>query len=96
MNLSPFELAGLLTHLAVFVVGLGGSVGILPLARGRRSGLGLILMALSMTVLVLQPVFQPRWLPDGWTAIGYVVGFAIALWLLIGPASPKNAGADGE
>lgn len=65
MNLSPFELAGLLTHLAVFVVGLGGSVGILPLARGRRSG------------LALQPVFQPR-------------------WLLIGPASPKNAGADGE
>jgi len=96
VNLSPFELAGLLTHLDVFVVGLGGSVGILPLARGRRSGLGLILMALSMTVLVLQPVFQPRWLPDGWTAIGYVVGFAIPLWLLIGPASPKNAGADGE
>ncbi len=63
MNLSPFELAGPPTHLAVFVVGLGGSI--LPLARGRRSG------------LALQPVFQPR-------------------WLLIGPASPKNAGADGE
>lgn len=75
MNLSPFELAGLLTHLAVFVVGLGGSVGILPLARGRRSGLGLILMALSMTVLVLQPVLQPHWLPDGWTAIGLRGGF---------------------
>lgn len=91
-GLAVFELVGLLTHLAVFAIGLGGSVGLVPLARGRRSGLGLILMALAMTVLVL----RPRWLPGGWAAAGYVGGFAVALWLLIGPTSLTQKGSDGE
>jgi hypothetical protein len=85
---STFELAGLLTHLVVLAVGVGGSVGVLPLARRRRSGLGLILMALSMTILIL----QPRWGLDEWAAVVYVLGFMVALWLLIGPARFAQSG----
>jgi hypothetical protein len=79
---SSFELAGLLTHLIVFVIGIGALVGVVPLARGRRAGLGLVLMALSMTVLVL----EPRWHLGILAAAAYVTGFTIALWLLLGPA----------
>ncbi len=90
--LSPFELAGLLTHLVVLAIGVGGLVGLVPLARGLRSGLGLVLMALAMAVLVAPPI----WRFGEPAALGYVVAFAVALWLLIGPASPKSAGAGGE
>lgn len=91
-NLAPFELAGLLTHVAVLVVGVGGSMGVVPLARGRRSGLGLVLMALAMTVLIL----EPRWQLGSWAAGTYVAGFAVALWLLIGPTSLTYKRSEGE
>lgn len=84
--LSSFELAGLLTHVAVSPIGAGGSVDIVALPRGRRSGLGLVLMALSMVVLVVQPRWQLG--PDLVVAAGHVAFFAIALWLLIGPVRP--------
>ena len=91
-GLSPFGLAGVLTHLVVLVIGVGRLVGLVPLARRRRSGLGLVLMALAMAVLVAPPLGRLGEL----AAVGYVVAFAVALWLLIGPASPKSAGAGGE
>lgn len=47
------ELISLLTHLGVFIRGLGGIMKVMPLPRGRRSGLGLVLMALAMTILAL-------------------------------------------
>ena len=50
-----FELTGFLTYLIVFTIGVGALVGVVPLARGRRAGLGLVLMALAMTLLVLAP-----------------------------------------
>ena len=78
---SPFEWVGLLTHLVVFAIGLGGLVGLVPLARRRRSGLGLVLMALSMTILVLEPRLHLGMFAAG----AYIVGFVIALWLLLGP-----------
>lgn len=92
-DLSPFELAGLLTHLVVLAIGVGGIVGLVPLSRGRRSGLGLVLMALAMAVLVVPPLWR---LGEPTATAGYVLVFAIALWLLIGPASPKSEGADVE
>lgn len=79
---SLFESVGLLTHLFVLAVGVGALLGIVPLARGRRAGFGLILMALAMTVMIL----EPRWQLGAWAAAAYVIGFAVALWLLIGPA----------
>ncbi len=94
VDLSPFETVGLLTHLVVLVVGLAGTAKVLPLPRGRRSGLGLALMALAMTVLVV----WPRWQQSGdWVAAAvYAAGFALALWLLVGPMRPKTRGAQDE
>lgn len=91
-SLTPFEMAGLLTHLAVLVIGVGGTVSVVPLARGRRSGLGLVLMALAMAVLVLQPRLNFGW----WAVASYVAGFAVALWMLIGPTSLADKGSEGE
>lgn len=48
----------------------------------RRSGAGLVLMALSMLILVVQPRLQMMPMV---AAAGHVVSFMIALWLLIGP-----------
>lgn len=81
VGLSLHELVGMLTHLVVFVIGAGAIAGLLPLARGRRSGLGLVLMALAMIVFTV----QPRWPFEALVAVGYVGIFTAALWLLIGP-----------
>jgi len=90
-HLSLFALVGLLTHLVVFVIGVSGSLGLLPLARGRRSGLGLVLMAIAMVLFTL----PPRSLPDWVVAAAYVVAFAVALWLILGPTRlpPNGHGA---
>lgn len=78
------EWAGLLTHTLVFMLGIGGIAGFVPLPRKRRSGAGLVLMALSMLILMVQPRLQM--MPMG-AAAGHAVSFMIALWLLIGPVS---------
>lgn len=93
VGLSPFETVGLLTHLVVLVIGMGGIAKILPLPRGRRSGLCPTVMALAMTVLVV----WPRWQQSGdWVAaMVYAAGFAAAFWLLVGPVRPKTRGAKG-
>lgn len=75
------ELISLLTHLGVFIRGLGGIMKVMPLPRGRRSGLDLILMALAMTILAVGP---RRWFGE-LVALSYAVTFVVALWLLIGP-----------
>ena len=87
-DLSLLEVAGILTHLAVFMIGVFGIAGIVPLPRGRRSGLGLVLMALVMTLLVV----KPGGLLGALAAAGYTIGFAGALWLLIGPVRSVDAG----
>lgn len=76
-----FELIGLLTHFVIFSVGIGAIWGVVPLARGRRTGFGLVLMALAMTVMIL----EPTWQLGAWGAMAYIAGFATALWLLLGP-----------
>jgi hypothetical protein len=79
--LNSFQVAGLLTHLFVLLIGAGALAGIVPLAHGRRAGLGLVLMAISMSIVVLEPRLQLG-------AVGvsaYVVGFLAGLWLLLGP-----------
>lgn len=76
-----YEDLGLATHLFVFVLGFGAMIGIVPLKRGRRAGYGLMLMALVMSIMIL----EPRWQLGAWGAMAYVVGFVIALWLLLGP-----------
>lgn len=86
VGLSPHELVGLLTHVVVFAIGAGAIADILPLARGRRSSFGLVVMALTMGVFTT----QPRWPFEELMTIGYVGIFIAALWLLIGPA--RSAG----
>ena len=49
------ELVALLLHVGVLAIGVGGMLGVVPLPRGRRSGLGLALMATSMLVLFAAP-----------------------------------------
>ncbi|MBN9563498.1 MAG: hypothetical protein J0H14_22660 [Alphaproteobacteria bacterium] len=79
--LNQFQIAGLVTHLFVLLLGVGGLAGIVPLARGRRAGLGLVLMAVAMTIVVLEPRFH-----FGIAGVGiYVGGFLTGLWLLLGP-----------
>lgn len=83
--LNSFQVVGLLTHLIVLALGLGGMIGIVPLARGRRAGSGLVLMAISMDIVIL----APRW---NFGMIGvsfYVVGFLAGLWFLLGPERGK-------
>lgn len=81
--LNAFQIAGLVTHALVFLVGVGAILGLVPLARDRRAGFGLVLMAAAMTTVVLEPRLQLG-------AVGvaaYVVGFLSWLWLLLGPAT---------
>ena len=78
---TPFELVGLLTHALVLILGLGGLVGLIPLARGRRAGAGLLLMAGSMALVVM----EPRWNLWLMGAAAYTIAFLAALWLLLGP-----------
>ena len=78
---TPFELAGLLTHALVLLLGLGGLLRLIPLARGRRAGAGLLLMAASMALIVM----EPRWQLGLAGAASYTVAFLAALWLLLGP-----------
>lgn len=79
--LNLFETVGLVTHLFVFVLGIGALLRIVPLARGRRAGFGLILMAVAMTIMIL----EPKWQLGTLGAAAYLFGFVIALWLLLGP-----------
>jgi len=81
--LNAFQIAGLVTHALVLLIGIGAIFGLVPLARGRRAGFGLVLMAVAMTVVVLEPRLQ-----FGMMGVGaYVVGFLTGLWLLLGPSS---------
>lgn len=79
---TPFELVELLTHGFVLLLGLGGLIGLIPLARGRRAGLGLLLMAGSMALVFM----EPRWQLGALGATAYTVAFLTALWLLLGPS----------
>lgn len=79
--LSLFQVVGLLTHLLVFALGIGGLAGVVPLARGRRAGLGLVLMALSMGIVIM----EPQWRLGAVGAGLYTTGFLGALWLVLGP-----------
>lgn len=80
---SVSELAGMVTHVGVLSLGVGGLLGLESLPRGRRSGVGLVLMALAMALLIA----WPRWRfgPELATAAGHVGLFCVGLWLLIGP-----------
>lgn len=78
---NSLQLAGLLTHLLVLALGIGGIVGIVPLARGRRAGFGLVLITVSMGIVIL----APHWNLGVAGATAYVVGFLAGLWLLLGP-----------
>ncbi|MBP28067.1 hypothetical protein [Methylobacterium sp.] len=86
--LNAFQVAGLATHALVLLIGLGAILGLVPLARGRRAGFGLVLMATAMTIVVLEPHLRL-----GAVGVGaYVVGFLGGLWLLLGPGSPGPGG----
>lgn len=78
---TPFELVGLLTHVLVLLLGLGGLLGLIPLARGRRAGAGLLLMAGSMALVIM----EPRWQLGLVGVTAYAAAFLAALWLLLGP-----------
>lgn len=88
---SPFEMAGLLTHL---VAGVDGLRKALPLPRGPHSGLGLTPMAPETTVLVVLSRLRQ---PGEWIAAATdAAAFAVAPWLLASPASSRMRGAKDE
>lgn len=74
-------LVAMLAHVGVLVTGVGGILGVVPLPRGRRSGIGLVLMAASMLVLFA----TPTWIPEAFGAAGFVATFMPGLWLVAGP-----------
>lgn len=82
-----FQVAGLATHILVLLLGLGAIAGVVPLARGRRAGLGLVLMATAMALVVM----EPRWRLGAWGALTYTGAFLAALWLLLWPDRPRMA-----
>lgn len=84
--LNAFQIAGLLTHALVLLIGLGAILGLVPLARGRRAGVGLVLMAAAMTIVVLEPLLNLHALG----VAAYVIGFLTGLWLLLGPARRRK------
>lgn len=88
------EFIGLLTHAFVLLLGLGGMLRIIPFPRGRWTGVGLILMALSMMLLVV----APRLASPMSGALVYAIGFVVALWLLLGPVprAYRNSQRSGE
>lgn len=73
--LSQYVFVGLVSHLVVLIVGIGGVAGVVPLPRGRRSGLGLCLMAVAMALLVLAPGWRLGW----WGSAGYLALSAAGL-----------------
>lgn len=93
--MAPYELAGLITHVVVLGLGLGGIARCIRLPRGPRTGVGLVLMALSMFVLAFGPISGFGWL----VTFAHPVLFGVALWLLIGPWHPPRdvqVGRDGS
>lgn len=90
--LNAFDVAGLTTHVVVLLLGVGGIMGRVALPRGRRSGLGLVLMALAMAVLVVRPSGRGAGLV---AAAVHLVSFGVALWLLVGPV-PRHAAARAD
>lgn len=85
-TLPTTDLTALLAHVGVLIIGVGGMLGILPLPRGRRSGLGLALMATSMLVLFASPAWNQGLLG----AAGFLAAFGPGLWLV---ARPGRGGA---
>lgn len=56
------------------------------LARGKRAGAGLVLMAASMNILML----APQWGFETAGAAIYTIGFLSALWLPLGPEGVRR------
>ena len=80
------ELVALLLHVGVLAVGVAGMLGVVPLPRGRRSGLGLALMATSMLVLFA----APAWNLGPLATTGFLVAFVPGLWLVAGPSDGRH------
>jgi hypothetical protein len=57
-------------------------LGVVPLPRGRRSGLGLALMATSMLVLFA----APAWNLGPLATTGFLAAFVPGIWLVAGPS----------
>ena len=79
---STADLAALLIHVGVLSIGVGGLLGVVPLPRGRRSGLGLALMATSMLVLFA----APAWDLGPLATTGFLAAFVPGIWLVAGPS----------
>jgi len=75
------DLAALFVHVGVLAIGVGGMFGVVPLPRGRRSGLGLALMATSMLILYA----APAWNLGPLATAGFLAMFVPGLWLVAGP-----------
>lgn len=75
------DLAALLVHVGVLAVGIAGLLDAASLPRGRRSGLGLTLMATSMLVLY----GAPGWHLGPLATWGFLASFLPGIWLVAGP-----------
>ena len=69
-------------HVGVLIIGLSVLLGWVRLPRGRRSGAGLGLMALSMFLLAA----AQRWALGGWATAVMAAAFLVGLYLVVGPA----------
>ncbi|MHB1716040.1 MAG: hypothetical protein ACYCV5_01645, partial [Acidimicrobiales bacterium] len=76
------EPVALLLHVGVLAIGVGAMLGVVPLPRGRRSGLGLALMATSMLVLFA----APAWNLGPLATTGFPAAFVPGIWLVAGPS----------
>ncbi len=76
------EPVALLLHVGVLAIGVGAMLGVVPLPRGRRSGLGLALMATSMLVLFA----APAWNLGPLATTGFLAAFVPGIWLVAGPS----------
>lgn len=81
------ELVALLLHVGVLAIGVGGMLGVVPLPRGRRSGLGLALMATSMLVLFS----APAWNLGPLATTGFLAAFVPGIWLVAAPSGRRRS-----
>lgn len=79
--MSLYVIVPLAAHFAVLGIGLAAVLHRVALPRGARSGVGLVLMALSMIALAAGP---PLHLQTA-AAIVFLATFAPGLWAVVGP-----------
>jgi hypothetical protein len=80
----------------VLAVGLAGVAGWVRLPRGRRSGAGLALMAVSMLVLAAAGRWALGWWATAVMAGSFLAGLGLVVGPTVWPASRQHVGGPGR